>query len=175
MKIIRTLLLPFLALFALTGVGIVANHRRTSPTEVHVHAAFRVYADSGFVDFSADRYMHVRTCRDDDRAAPTDPHEEQLKRIHLHDNNGVIAHVHRPDVRWSELFTNFGYVFPGPPRVYRNGQLVEASVSSPVLPDDRMLIIATPDDPQPERISQLTQQLPTVEDIRAAESASESC
>ncbi|MBI3114937.1 MAG: hypothetical protein HYZ09_00380 [Candidatus Kerfeldbacteria bacterium] len=142
--------------------------------DVHYHAAFLVVTDDGVADFSAPAFMHLKPCTEDAHAELT-PEEEQRERIHLHDGNGTVAHVHREGVRWSELFTTLQYVFPGPPYLYRDGAAVAESTFTPVQIDDRVLIVATTNDPTPELVAEWTAQVPTIEDIRAAESVSEGC
>lgn len=175
---IRRLLIVLVLAAAATTALVVAGSWpwQHAAEESHYHAGFVVVSNGQAIDFSNDAYMHLKACGEADEHENLTPEEERLKRIHLHDNVGDVAHVHGSDVRWSELFTNLEqYVFAGPPTVYRNGQRLEENLAARILPDDRILIIADAIDQTATNLTEALRQVPTIERIREVEAAGESC
>jgi hypothetical protein len=78
------------------------------PEAVHYHANFLVFVDGERLDLSADRYMEdVAACSaDPDQLRPED-------RIHLHENDPDVVHVHHGGATWGHLFTNLGMALGG--------------------------------------------------------------
>lgn len=74
------------------------------PEAVHHHANFAVFIDGERLDLSGDRYMEdVASCAADPNAVrPED-------RIHLHDNNHDVVHVHHAGATWGHLMANLGF------------------------------------------------------------------
>ncbi len=71
----------------------------------HYHANFAVYINWERIDFSDDRYMEdVAGCSITGKILPKD-------RVHLHENNQDIIHIHDDAVSWGHFFTNIGIVF----------------------------------------------------------------
>lgn len=68
----------------------------------HFHANFALYVDGARVDLSGDEYMEdVAACAMGETVLPR-------SRVHLHNNNPDVAHVHHPGVTWGHLFANLG-------------------------------------------------------------------
>lgn len=73
------------------------------PPAVHHHANFALFVDGERVDLSADRFMEdVAGCALDPGAIG--PRE----RVHLHNNEDHVVHVHHGGVAWGHLFQNLG-------------------------------------------------------------------
>lgn len=60
-------------------------------TQVHLHANFKVIIDGKEVDFAKPEFM-------------AESKEDHNKKVHLHDLNGGVVHVHYPDMEWQDLF-----------------------------------------------------------------------
>ncbi len=75
------------------------------PLQVHYHANMAVYIDGKAWDFSKSIYMEeVSRCNVTTDVRPED-------RIHLHDNDGNLVHVHVAASTWGDLFSNLGWTF----------------------------------------------------------------
>jgi hypothetical protein len=84
--------------------GIVRLLALPSPDEVHYHANWAVWIEGQRVDFSDDRYMEdVAACQAD----PTSMTAES--RVHMHDNNPEVIHVHHGGATWAHLLQNLGW------------------------------------------------------------------
>lgn len=91
----------------LLGVVILAAARFVFvPVErpTHYHANFAIFAHGQRIDLSADRYMEeLAGCTmGEDTILPT-------ARVHLHDNNPDVVHVHHQGVTWGHLVANLGF------------------------------------------------------------------
>jgi hypothetical protein len=69
----------------------------------HYHANWRIEIQGAPLDLSADRYMEeVAACTGaGDRILPS-------QRVHLHENNGEVVHVHHDGATWGQLLANLG-------------------------------------------------------------------
>jgi len=76
------------ALLAVAIVALVVVLPNALPAEVHDHADFAVYLHGNLYDFSKEQYMR----------------EDREPRIHFHDLNGRIVHVHARGVTLGMLF-----------------------------------------------------------------------
>lgn len=90
----------------LVGVLILAGFRYMTvppPPVTHHHANWAVFVAGERLDLSADRFMEdVSACRTSpDAIRPRD-------RIHLHDGNDGVVHVHHPASTWGQLLANLG-------------------------------------------------------------------
>jgi hypothetical protein len=73
------------------------------PPVVHHHANVAVFLEGQRFDFSSDRYMEdVASCYGGDGSNPRD-------RVHFHENNPDVVHVHAPGATWGHLFQNVGW------------------------------------------------------------------
>lgn len=71
------------------------------PKPVHYHANFAVFINGQRQQFQGPQYyQEVSACAE--KSSPLD-------RVHMHDQNGHLVHVHDNLVTWSDLFTNLGW------------------------------------------------------------------
>lgn len=69
---------------------------------VHYHANFALYVDGVRDEFkSATFYEETQSCSADEIGPK--------QRVHLHDNNPGLVHVHDSGATWGHLFANLGY------------------------------------------------------------------
>ena len=123
-------LVGLIILVAGVAVGYVAGERlavwqtsgaeETSDTnEVHYHAGFAVFDGTQRVDFSAFRYMSPSPCeletsgnlRFPEARAHEDVSDESshLDKVHLHNGNGQVVHVHTENITWRDFFKSLEY------------------------------------------------------------------
>jgi len=69
----------------------------------HIHANFGVFVGGQKLDFSGEKYMHVKPCFSNYH---TQKHFGD--RVHLHDGIGDVAHVHDSGVAWGDLMLYLG-------------------------------------------------------------------
>lgn len=70
---------------------------------VHHHANVAVFLEGERFDFSPERYMEdVAACYGGDGINPRD-------RVHFHEGNPDVVHVHDGGVTWAHLFQNLGW------------------------------------------------------------------
>lgn len=98
-----------LVLGILLGVGALGAVRFAATPwqeEVHYHANWAVFADGERIDLSGDRYMEdVGACVAGGDVLPT-------QRVHMHNNEQDVVHVHHGGVTWGHFLANLGFV-PG--------------------------------------------------------------
>lgn len=96
----------YMLMGALLGVaGLAAFRFAFVPMEepIHYHANFALFAGGERIDLSADEYMEdVARCALPGTVLPTD-------RVHLHNNDPDVAHVHHEGATWGHLLTNLGF------------------------------------------------------------------
>lgn len=149
-------LVAFLAVGAAAfyGGNLFAAYRQSKvpAPHVHFHANFAVYVDGSKVDFSGKQYMEpVELCTISTNQPPEG-------RVHLHDNDGGLIHVHAAQVTWGDLLANLGWAVSDRGIVTRdgqayvsdtghtvtfvlNGQAVDGNVMSTYIkPNDRLLV-----------------------------------
>lgn len=132
---------------------------------VHYHAAFHHYKDGVLQDYSDFSYMSVKPCSLDD-----DDHEDDpLEQVHLHDGNGEVVHVHASGITWRNLFQSLG-VDLSDPVLYINGEVVENGLDQVIGGYERTLILENTGYSE-----SLLSQVPSIDDIKEAESSSELC
>lgn len=137
------------------GVLALAGFRYVTvppPMVTHHHANWAVFVDGERLDLTADRFMEdVAACRTSpDAIRPQD-------RIHLHEGNHDVVHVHHPASTWGQLLANLGmaagpdYLFTADGEKHladgdrrttfiRNGEHVYDITNQPVRSLDRVLI-----------------------------------
>ena len=77
------------------------------PAAPHYHANWALIVDGQQLDLSPERYMQaVAGCAATDVVDPAG-------RVHLHNNEGAVVHVHDAGVAWGHLFTNVGFSVGG--------------------------------------------------------------
>lgn len=136
---------------------------------VHYHANFAILLDDERVDLSAERYMQdVSACQAD----PTRVLPQQ--RVHLHNNDPDVVHVHHAGATWGHLLTNLGFGLGDDYLVTDSGERYEStpesrltfvvnglpvpSVNNRVIaPGDRLLISYGPETPEDVTETQFTQ------------------
>lgn len=88
----------------LGGLVVATLHFLTfKDTNVHYHANFALYVNGQrdeFRNFSF--YEEVQACSADDKSDPK-------ARVHMHDQNNGLIHVHASGVTWEQFFANLGY------------------------------------------------------------------
>lgn len=71
---------------------------------VHYHANWAVFVDGQRLDLTGDRYMEdVYRCMAD----PTS--QQPADRVHMHENNQDVIHVHAAGVTWGALMANLDF------------------------------------------------------------------
>lgn len=87
-------------ILAIVVLGLV-RFAVTSHNETHYHADFAVYINGVHQEFKGPQYyQEISAC---------DEHASPLGRVHLHDENPGLIHVHDDVVTWADLFTNIGW------------------------------------------------------------------
>jgi hypothetical protein len=137
---------------------------------IHYHANFAVFAEGERIDLSDDRYMQdVALCAEDVRIVPPPA------RVHLHNNNQDVVHVHHGGATWGHLMANLRFVLGDRVMVTRDGDVYlegggrtlkfilngrpQLSVyNETIRPGDRLLISFGPENEQ----EVLTAQFPVV-------------
>lgn len=61
----------------------------------HIHANFKVIIDGKEIDFAKPDFM-------------TESKTDHSKKVHLHDLNGDVVHVHYPGIAWRDFFQTIG-------------------------------------------------------------------
>ncbi len=89
----------FLTLLVIVSVRLVTIH----DPGVHYHANFALFIDDKRVDFSKPEYSEeIQSCTVSDKQTPK-------QRVHLHEKNPDVVHIHASGVAWGHLFQNLGY------------------------------------------------------------------
>jgi hypothetical protein len=74
-------------------------------TTVHYHANFALYVNGKRDEFKGPGfYEEIAACSTHDV-------NDVKARVHMHDENNHLIHVHANGVTWSEFFANLGYTF----------------------------------------------------------------
>ncbi len=125
-------------MFGAAGYSYYKNF--VKPKVVHFHAGFKVYVDGKLQDFSDLKYMHVEPCTT--KNAHIDVDEQEMK-AHLHDFVGDVAHVHRSNAVWGDLFQNIKFAIDHskPVLAYINGGKVDDVLHHPIRPYDSLVLI----------------------------------
>lgn len=70
----------------------------------HVHANFALFDEGQRVDLSGDEYMEdVQGCKPDYMGLQPE------ERVHMHNNNQNVVHLHDQGVTWGHFFANLGF------------------------------------------------------------------
>lgn len=146
--------------------GLVRLAALPPPETVHYHANWAVWINGERVDFTGDRYM------EDVSACAADPSNMTAHaRVHMHENNADVVHVHAPGATWGHLLQNLGWgigpdwIYTDSGELYRNGEegrltfvlngiVVPPAYDRVIQDTDRMLIsfgTETPEDLVNER------------------------
>lgn len=99
MKVLYVVVGILLGVVGLTAFRLAFAH---PPEPTHFHANFALYVDGERVDLSGDEYMEdVTACAMGETVLPR-------ARVHLHNNDPDVVHVHHEGVTWGHLFANLG-------------------------------------------------------------------
>jgi hypothetical protein len=88
---------------AMLGIAVLGTVRFVTVhhNETHYHANIAVYIDGLRQEFKGPQYyQEISAC---------DEHASPLGRVHLHDGNPGLVHVHDTVVTWADLFANIGW------------------------------------------------------------------
>lgn len=89
---------------------------------IHYHANFSLYVNGNRDEFKSFAfYEEVAGCNAHDMENPK-------VRVHMHNNNGQLVHVHDGGVTWGHLFANLGYTL--------SNELVENDAGTYISGDD---------------------------------------
>src|SRR3712207_4717808 len=95
-------LLAGAVLGALLVLGIRFTTYQDSSHDTHYHANFAVYINGQRSDFKdAKNYEEVQICSQHG-ASPK-------SRVHMHNHENSVIHVHSQAVTWADFFTNLGW------------------------------------------------------------------
>jgi hypothetical protein len=98
---------PVLGVGILVGIllfGLARFAFAPADAAVHYHANFAIFVDGERLDLSADRYMQ------DVAACHADPsHVAPEERVHLHNNDPDVVHVHHSGATWGHFLMNLGF------------------------------------------------------------------
>ena len=115
--------------------------------EVHYHANWALFANGERIDLSGDRYMEdVGACVAGGDVLPT-------QRVHMHNNEQDVVHVHHGGVTWGHFLTNLGFVLGRDFLILDDGRRLEGEdgrslkfiVNGFAVPDVRNRIIESGD------------------------------
>jgi hypothetical protein len=111
----------FVGLAFLLGVLSLAGFRMALAAPeppVHYHANFAIFAGGERIDLTDDRYMEdVAACAHDMRNPPAP------SRVHLHNNDQDVVHVHDGGATWGHLLANLRMVLGDRVLVTRDGDV----------------------------------------------------
>ena len=90
------------AVLGALGWGLVRFALAPWPDPPHYHANWAVVVNGEELDFSADHYMQpVAACAAADIVLP-------VSRVHMHNNDDQVVHVHHAGVTWGHFLQNLG-------------------------------------------------------------------
>ena len=104
----------------LGGVVVIAIRFATiKNTTVHYHANFALYVNDVHDEFSGPGYYEeVQACSTTEKDNPR-------ARVHMHNNENHIVHVHDNAVTWGDFFANLGYTLGDKALVTNQGVFVD--------------------------------------------------
>ena len=99
----KAILASFIGLIIGAVATTAVRYAVYKPDLVHYHANFALYVNDKRDEFDGPGfYEEVSLCSSDQVDNPR-------TRVHLHDNNPGLVHVHAHGVTWGQLFDNLGY------------------------------------------------------------------
>ena len=108
-------------LLGVLALGLLRFVLLPAPDVVHYHANWALWVQGERVDFSADRYM------EDVAACTMDPSQVTGPgRVHMHENNPDVVHVHHGGATWAHLLQNLGWGIGSDWLVTDRRELIEA-------------------------------------------------
>lgn len=98
--------------FGILYVG-VQSEVGTSEGDFHEHADFAVVVDGVKLDFSGAKYMHAEPCAVEGlkifpEALAHGSSLELSDKVHMHNFNGNVVHVHEEGITWHDFFDSLG-------------------------------------------------------------------
>jgi hypothetical protein len=141
--------ISFLITFLL--LGIIRFITFAEEKHTHYHANFALFINGTKVNFSDNKYMEeVSACYSEGDIQPR-------QRVHLHEKNGDLIHVHHDGVTWGHLLTNLefalsdDYLIDDKGIVYKqddtnslsfilNGKAIDNPYNTLMKSEDRLLI-----------------------------------
>jgi hypothetical protein len=136
---INNKLMAIVAVTTVVITGFFIFKSQTQEKEVHYHAGFKVFVDGQQQDFSDFKYMSIKPCTTDEH----DENEKKEDKIHLHDGNGKVVHVHADGLKWENLFKSINYSFDSSKKItgFVNGKKVKNILSRSIKPYDSVIIL----------------------------------
>lgn len=96
--------LVFGTIFGILLIGAIRFASQEPMGAVHYHANWAVYVEGQRLDLTANRYME-----DVFQCAADPAHQRAEDRVHMHENNHDVVHVHASGVTWGHLIDNLGF------------------------------------------------------------------
>ncbi len=166
-------------LVGIVALGAVRFVTVPPPHVTHFHANWAVFVDGQRLDLTAERFMEdVASCRTSpDAVRPQD-------RVHMHEANADVIHVHHPASTWGQLLANLGmaagsdYLFTvdgsrhfaqadSTVKFFRNGIQVFDLANEPVRSADRVVISFGTETPEAVLADQFSQVASNAEEYNA--------
>lgn len=141
------------------------------PKPVHFHAGFQVYKDDKLVDLTGPTHMHEEPCTVNGKPIDNPNANEQEEKAHLHDHVGDVAHVHRTNATWRDLFTNIKYPLSNDVTGYINGKKIPNILDKKITAYDSAMFFVG----KHSREAQLLKHAVPVSHIKDIEKRSETC
>ncbi len=96
-------------LVGVLALGFVRLAGMPAHEDVHYHANWAIWIHGERVDLTHDRYMEdVAACQVDPQLVTAEA------RVHMHENNHDVVHVHHAGATWAHLLQNLGWgIGPG--------------------------------------------------------------
>jgi hypothetical protein len=143
----------FLTLGVFIGIVSIITARAANYKEeyTHYHANFAVFVDGNRVEFNDKKYSEETIlCSVDKNLSPK-------QRVHLHEQNQDVVHVHHDAVTWGHFFMNIGfnigdsYLIDDKNRIFQkssekplffilNGKVVDSIYNRKIGDQDRLLV-----------------------------------
>lgn len=105
------------------GFGLIRFAALPEPHVVHYHANWAIFLEGSRLDLTDQRYMEdIARCKAD--PAMVEPED----RVHMHEHNQDVVHVHHAGAAWGHLMANLGmalgdtYIILDDGREFRNGE-----------------------------------------------------
>ena len=148
------MIVRWIAVGAVAGallLGLVRFAAAPWPEPPHYHANWQVIIDGEPLDLSSDRYMEdVVACTVSDEVTPA-------QRVHMHNGEDDVVHVHHTGVAWGHFLANLGFgagpdylILDDGRRFFEedgrtvtyamNGFIIDDIRTEPIRPGDRLLI-----------------------------------
>jgi len=110
--------------------GLASNPLKPKQEEMHRHFDFKLYREGQAVDLSQDQYQSVEG-------------HELDERVHLHDNNGDVMHVHAEGVTLDEFLASLGIELPvaSETKVFVNGDFEPRGLAYQPQDVDQILVV----------------------------------